>query len=291
MLAEIEVCKKAEGNMNISPLRYPGGKKKLTNFLVSILRLNSIDKGVYFEPFAGGAGAALNLLMMGHVRNIILNDADYNIFCFWQTIINNPETFIKQIKNVRITLSTWRRQKLILENSKQFDPLEVGFATFFLNRCNRSGILNAGPIGGLQQRGVWKINARFNKNELISRIEKISYYRESIKIYNLDAIDFLKMFSKTKNCLFYLDPPYYIGGKRLYLNYYKHDDHVNLSKVIQGELIASWVLSYDNVPEIVKLYQHKKSLAYDLRYSANAFKTGKEIMFFSKNLKFPKNYI
>ena len=274
--------------MNISPLRYPGGKKKLTNFLASILSLNSIDKGVYLEPFAGGAGAALHLLLLGHVRNIIINDADYNIFCLWQAIVNNPETFKRRIKTVKVSLSTWQRQKLILENPQRHDPFEIGFATFFLNRCNRSGILNAGPIGGKQQKGVWEIDARFNKDELISRIEKISYFRDCIKVYNLDAIDFLKIFFKTKNCLFYLDPPYYVGGKRLYLNYYNREDHVNLAKYLQKELIAPWVLSYDNVPEIVKLYQQKKGIAYDLRYSVNTFKTGKEIMFFSKNLKYPK---
>jgi DNA adenine methylase len=272
---------------NISPLRYPGGKKKLTNFLAAVISLNNITQGKYIEPFAGGAGAALTLLLMEYVHNIVINDADYNIFCFWQAVINKPETFIKRIKSVKVNLSTWQRQKMILENTQKYDPFDIGFATFFLNRCNRSGILNAGPIGGLQQSGTWKIDARYCKKELIERIEKISYYRDRIKVYNLDAIDFIKLFFKTKKCLFYLDPPYYVGGRRLYLNYYNHDDHVTLSKYIQNEVISPWVLSYDNVPEIAKLYQKKKSLAYDLRYSVNISKTGKEIMFFSDNLKIP----
>lgn len=273
---------------SISPLRYPGGKKKLTNFLAATLRLNNISNGVYIEPFAGGAGAALNLLLMEHVHKIVINDADYNIFCFWQAVINNSETFKKRIETVRVTLNTWRRKKTILKNSPKYDPFEIGFATFFLNRCNRSGVLNAGPIGGIRQKGAWKIDARFNKRELISRIEKIADYRDRIEVYNLDAIEFLKKFSETKNCLFYLDPPYYVEGRKLYLNYYKHNDHVSLSNYVQNELTSHWVLSYDNVSEIEKLYQKKKSLAYDLRYSVNTVKAGKEIMFFSDNLKIPE---
>lgn len=273
---------------SISPLRYPGGKKKLTNFLAATLRLNNISNGVYIEPFAGGAGAALSLLLMEHVHKTVINDADYNIFCFWQAVINNSETFKKRIETVKVTLSTWKRQKNILENFQKYSPFEIGFATFFLNRCNRSGVLNAGPIGGIQQKGAWKIDARFNKKELISRIEKIADYRDRIEVYNLDAIEFLKKFSETKNCLFYLDPPYYVEGRKLYLNYYKHNDHVSLSNYIQNELTSHWVLSYDNVSEIEKLYQKKKSLTYDLRYSVNTAKTGKEIIFFSDNLKIPK---
>lgn len=274
---------------SISPLRYPGGKKKLTDFFAAILRLNNISNGVYIEPFAGGSGAAVNLLLMEHVHNIVINDADYNIFCFWQAVINDPESFIKKIRNVKVTLSTWHKQNLILKAPRKYDPFDTGFATFFLNRCNRSGILNAGPIGGLEQTGIWKIDARFNKDELISRIEKISYFRDRIKVYNLDAIDVLRMLSQTHNCLFYLDPPYYVGGRKLYLNYYKHEDHVILSRYIQNELNSPWVLSYDNVPEIGELYPEKKKLAYDLRYSANTSKFGKEIMFFSDNLKIPNN--
>lgn len=279
---------------NISPLRYPGGKKNLTTFFSATLRLNRISNGTYIEPFAGGAGAALNLLLLEYVHDIIINDADYSIYCFWKSILDNPEGFKKRIKTVRITLNIWKRQKQILENAQQYDPFEVGFATFFLNRCNRSGILNAGPIGGMQQSGDWKINARFNKLELINRVDRISYYRNRIKLFNLDAIEFLKRFSQKnsqKNCLIYLDPPYYVEGKKLYLNYYNHNDHVTLSDYIQNKLQFPWILSYDNVPEIKSLYHTKNCISYNLRYSANIAKTGKEVMFFSNNLEMPKQKI
>jgi len=273
---------------NISPLRYPGGKKLLTKFLADVIKHNQISNTIYVEPYAGGAGAALNLLLMEYVENIIINDADYNIYCFWDAVLNDTNNFVKKIKRTKIDINTWHKQKLILSQSKEKDPFEVGFAAFYLNRCNRSGILNAGPIGGFKQNGTWLIDARFNKQELISRIEKISYYSDRIKIYNLDAIELLKLFQKRNNTLVYIDPPYYIEGKKLYLNYYEHNDHVNLSNFILNELSIPWVLSYDNVPEIFNLYKSKTNFSYDLKYSANTSKVGKEIMFFSDKLKIPE---
>lgn len=276
---------------NFSPLRYPGGKKCLSSFFASIIKLNGICDGVYAEPFAGGAGAALNLLLLEYVHNIVINDADYNIYCFWKTILKQTDKFNKRIKDVKVSLYTWRRQRNILADSKNHTPFEVGFATFFLNRCNMSGIINAGPIGGREQKGRWKIDARFNKEDLIKRIERIAHYSNRIKVYNKDAIDFLTKFS-LENCdtnsLIYLDPPYYVQGKNLYLNYYQHADHLVLSEYIKNHLTANWVLSYDNVPEILDFYSDNKHSQYNLRYSANNAKVGMEIMFFSDNLIIPK---
>lgn len=277
-----------------SPLRYPGGKKNLTNYFAEILRLNRISNGTYIEPFVGGAGAALNLLLLEYVHDIIINDADYSIYCFWKSILDEPDAFKKRIKTVKTTINTWYRQKKIIKNAQHYDTFEVGFATFFLNRCNRSGILNAGPIGGINQEGNWKIDARFNRLDLINRIDRISSYRNRIKVYNLDAIDFLKQLSKKsyqKKCLIYLDPPYYIKGKKLYLNYYNHNDHVALASFIQNNLPYPWILSYDNVTEIKSLYKQEKHISYNLRYSANIAKKGNEVMFFNDVLKLPKQKI
>jgi DNA adenine methylase len=276
---------------NISPLRYPGGKKNLTSYFAEILRINKISNGTYIEPYAGGAGAALNLLILEYVHDIVINDADYSIYCFWKSVLEESDAFKRRIKTVKASIYTWYRQKKILENAQKHETFEVGFATFFLNRCNRSGILNAGPIGGRNQEGTWKIDARFNRLDLIDRIDKISSYRNRIKVYNMDAIDFLRTLPKNgcqNNCLIYLDPPYYVEGKKLYLNYYNHSDHVALASFIKNELPFPWVLSYDNIAEIRSLYRRQKHISYDLRYSANIVKTGKEVMFFNDVLKLPK---
>ena len=227
---------------NLSPLRYPGGKKKLTPFLISLLKLNNINNPTYIEPFAGGSGVALNLLLLEYAYNIVINDADYSIYCFWKSILNKNDQFMERIKNVKVSITTWRQYKEIITNPKKYNYFDIGFATFFLNRCNRSGILNAGPIGGIKQSGKWKIDARFNKVELINRIERLSQYINRIKIYNLDAIDLLKKYfmnitgNNKKNYFLYLDPPYYFKGEKLYLNYYHHNNHVELSVFIQKEI-------------------------------------------------------
>ncbi len=281
-------------NKNISPLRYPGGKRRLTPFLVNLLKHNHLYNLTYIEPFAGGAASALNLLFLEYVYDVVINDADYSIYCFWKSILDKNEEFKKRIQDIDISIDVWQYQKEILSNPRKYKLLDVGFAVFFLNRCNRSGIIKAGPIGGIKQSSKWKIDARFNKEVLINKIEMIYQYRNRIKVSNLDAIDLIKKYSLTINSeknnkyFFYLDPPYYIKGKQLYLNYYNHEDHALLANYIQKKIKSPWVLTYDYVPEIKELYKNRLSVSYNLNYSANIFKIGKEVMFFSDILKVPE---
>jgi DNA adenine methylase len=195
-----------------SPLRYPGGKTALGYFLGEVIALNGIQDCIYAEPFAGGAGAALSLLFSERVSKILLNDADPCIYAFWDSILNQSGRFLSLLDKTALTIDVWRRQRDIYRNPKRHSRVRVGFATFFLNRCNRSGIImNAGPIGGIEQKGKWKIDARFNRQELRRRINKILVYRERIEISNKDAIDFLKNDvtpqARKKPVFVYLDPP------------------------------------------------------------------------------------
>jgi DNA adenine methylase len=269
-----------------SPLRYPGGKTFLASTISSIITDNGYSDAYYTEPFAGGAGAALDLLFSEKVCKIILNDADYHIFAFWQNILAETELFCKKIKTVPLTVAQWKKQKRIFNNPKDYSFFNVGFATFFLNRTNRSGILNGRPIGGLEQKGKWKINARFNKTKLIKRIQEIAGYKERISISNLEARFFLKRLNNSsKNIFIYLDPPYYKPGPELYLNFYTPNEHKLLSQYIQKELKHPWIITYDNIKEISDLYKTQKSLVFKLSYSANSHKTGSELLFFSPKLK------
>jgi len=273
-----------------TPLRYPGGKSSLHRFITSILRQNDLVDGFYVEPFCGGAGLGIELLMREYVQHIYLNDADPHIFAFWHSILNETEAFIELIEDVEVNIEEWNVQKKIYKEQNGQSQLELGFATFFLNRCNRSGILGGRPIGGLGQTGQWKIDARFNKENLIRRIESISFYTERIHIYGRDARDFLNHvipeLPKEKT-LIYLDPPYYVMGGELYLNNYKNADHESLSHFIQN-LTSNWVLSYDNVPQIAKIYKKRRSLDVNLFYRANQLKEGKELIIFSDNLRLPQ---
>ncbi|MCK4420312.1 DNA adenine methylase [candidate division WOR-3 bacterium] len=273
-----------------SPLRYPGGKNKLAKFVALICKKNNID-GHYVEPYAGGASVALYLLVNGYVKEITINDFDRTIYAFWYSILSDTERFCRKIKNTEITVENWKKFKKIHKNKKAANLFDLGFATFFLNRTNHSGVLDGGVIGGKDQKGKYKINCRFNKESLIERIKFIASYRVNIHLYNLDALDLIKKIQResvNRNTIFYFDPPYYLKGPSLYMNHYKNSDHKRVSEEIKRMRNARWIVSYDNVPEIKNLYKGIKKKEYSLLHTANEIRIGKEILFFSDNLLIPR---
>jgi DNA adenine methylase len=271
---------------NASPLRYPGGKWRLTSAFESVIALNYASPPTYAEPYAGGASLALSLLFTGKVRDIYLNDLDPAIYAFWFSVLRHNEDFCKLIDSTSITPAEWARQRKIYTKGLAAGRLALGFATFFLNRTNHSGILNGGMIGGKKQRGEWKLNARFNRSELMRRIRKISAFRSRIHLGCQDASDFLTELKFKNDGLVYLDPPYYRAGWELYLNAYKPRDH-SLVRDCVWKLTCPWVVSYDDVPEIRKLYRACKSRDVRLLHTARSARLGKEVMFFSHNLRVP----
>ena len=204
--------------MNPSPLRYPGGKYKLYKYVVQLVQLNNCT--TYIEPFCGGAALALGLLFEGVVNKIIINDYDFTIYCFWDSILNRTDEFIQKVLLTDVTIEEWNRQKVIREQINTHSRLDIGFSTFFLNRTNRSGIIDkAGPIGGLNQDGDYSIDCRFNKTKLIDQIKKIAENREKIALYNMEALDLIdNVILKTRKSFTFFDPPYYSKGPGLYLS-------------------------------------------------------------------------
>ena len=277
-------------NTVYTPLRYPGGKARLSSYFKALLRQNALLDSHYVEPYAGGAGIALSLLMTDHCSHIHLNDISYPLFCFWHTVLCDPEYLCRRIHDARITTESWDRQKGILRRSNSHARAEVGYSFLFLNRTNRSGIQNGGMIGGRNQDGKWKLDARFNKKELISRIERISEHRSRISIYNLDAVKFLEtiILKLPEKTLVYFDPPYYVNGRRLYADYYSHDDHVIISEHVQARLKHPWVVTYDNHPSILGLYGERRRFVYNLNYSAHSYRVGTEVMVFSDHITIPE---
>lgn len=275
---------------NYSPLRYPGGKSKLTPFVSLLIKKTGVKKPIYIEPFAGGAGIALSLLFNGLVEEIVINDYDKAIYSVWRAILTETKKFIELMETTPISVDEWRKQKKIyMERNKKYS-LELGFATFYLNRTNRSGILNAGPIGGYDQSGSYKIDARFNKEALIHNIKKISKHKSKIHLYNQDVRVFLqKYLEKYINRAFvYLDPPYYDKGEELYKNYLVPKDHKMICEKIK-QLPCPWMLTYDDAAAIYQMYQGYNCKKYDLIYSvANSGKKS-EIMFISELIDYPTN--
>lgn len=266
----------------VTPLRYPGGKGRLGPWLAELMRANKISGGTYCEPYAGGAGAAIYLLSCGIVNRIVINDADFAVYAFWKAILNETERFITRVKRCTISIDRWEHHKRVLQNPDRHDDFEVGFSTFFLNRTNRSGILSAGVIGGKEQKGKYALDARFNRDDLAARIESIGSLRNSIDLFNLDAMDLAEGISGElpSKSLIYFDPPYYKKGAQLYRNFYGHDDHEVIASRVK-RITSPWLVTYDNCEEIERLYSDAKSLTFSLKYSTHlARPEATELMFY-----------
>ncbi len=272
-----------------SPLRYPGGKGKISGYIKLILEQNLLLDCDYIEPYAGGASVAIDLLLNEFVSSVHINDIDFSVYSFWFSVLNYTDQFCEKIFKVDLTIDEWRKQKEIQVNKGKYSVFDVGFSTFFLNRTNRSGILTAGVIGGINQSGKWKIDARFSKENLIKRIHKLADYKDRIYLYNEDAVTLVKRLhlQLSTRAFFYLDPPYYNKGKELYTNYYVHKNHEEIAFTMHELKDRFWLISYDNVPQIRKLYEKFRQKQYSLMYSAAQATKGSEVLIFSDNLTVP----
>jgi DNA adenine methylase len=272
-----------------SPLRYPGGKSCLLPLVTAILQENDLRLPHYAEPYAGGASLALALLFGGQVSDIHLNDVDAGIWSFWHSILNDADALIDLIETADVTVPEWRNQREIYRRNDLSDPLKLGFATFFLNRTNRSGIIGtAGVIGGLAQEGNYKIDCRFNKVELIRRIKRIRKYKNRIHLTRLDALQFLKCDSGLfpKRTFLAIDPPYFAKGSSLYTSFYSPHDHADVAKAILA-LDRPWVLTYDAAAEISALYEERPQFLFDIKYSLQTKRVGSELLIASGDLQLP----
>lgn len=274
---------------NVSPLRYPGGKAKLYPFFKQLVADNNIN--TFVEPFAGGSGCALGLLLNRDVDSIVLNEYDVAVYAFWWAVLNKPDELVELIKGAVFSLEEWKKQKAIYKRQDASNLLQLGFATLYLNRVNRSGILSAGLIGGLQQTGDYKMDARFNKQAIIKKVQAIAAYSEKIVLTSKDAPQFLVDYIENRkedisSTLSFIDPPYYEKGGQLYPLAFKHNDHIVLSSVmkeVDGKN-GRYIITYDNHSVINELYSGFESLLFYLNYSVAGSRKQSEAMFYSSNL-------
>ena len=281
-------------NKLYTPLRYPGGKAQFAPFIAKVMEANGLAGGHYLEPYAGGAGVALELLYHGYASHVHINDLDFAVHSFWFAVTKKPDEILKLLNDTPVTMEQWFKWRSILRGEVGASMAELGFATLFMNRTNRSGILKGGVIGGLAQSGDYKLDARFMKDKLAKRIRKIADHACHITVHNEDALGLLKRCGEwlPKKSLIYLDPPYYVKGQGLYRNFYKHDDHQRIAKALQSRGFKTpWVVSYDNATEICDMYQLSECLKYDLKYTAQKRYVGNEVMFFSRKLVVPHDEI
>jgi DNA adenine methylase len=266
-----------------SPLRYPGGKSCLTQFLEDAIDLNDLRDCRYYEPYAGGAGAALKLLYRGVVSELFLNDLDRRVYAFWKAVLNNTDEFVNRIGTVPLTIAEWKHQYDICRRPRKHKLFDVGFAAFYMNRCNRSGVISgAGPIGGYEQLGSWRMDVRFNRQTLSDRVVELGKHRGSITVFNVDAITFLRTKlprgRQRTEVFVYLDPPYVVNGQRLYLNSYVRSDHAALARYLAAQRTVRWLVSYDDNNLVRKLYAGQRIKKLGIQYALQHKRSADELI-------------
>jgi len=274
-------------NKLFTPLRYPGGKARFAPYIAGLMRTNGLAGGHYMEPYAGGAGAALELLYDGVVTDVHINDVDPAVRDFWLSATRHPRKLIRMVESEPVTIEAWHYWRDVMLGKSKAKLVERGFATLFLNRTNRSGILKGGVIGGKSQNGDYKLNVRYKPEVLVSRLMLLAKHAKHIHVYGEDALALLNRSEEIlpQRALVYLDPPYYIKGQGLYRNFYTHADHVAISRLLQStDFKRPWLVSYDDAPQIRAMYADSLGLGYGLHYTAQKRYIGSEVMFFGPGL-------
>lgn len=284
-MSETTTRRRPRPRMLVSPLRYPGGKAALYWRLKQLIRDNDLTDCCYVEPYAGGAGAAVSLLVTGQVGRIVINDLDPAVFAFWDTVVQDPDYLRRKVESAALNVKEWREQREIYLGGAQIgDTAALGFATFYLNRTNRSGVLNAGPIGGLDQTGNYKIDARFNRRDLDERLRVLSLYSDRIAVTCSDGLAVIQEYASKEDAFVYADPPYFEKAGTLYLNAFEQEDHEALAVALNSVADSNWLLTYDNVPDVARLYPDRRRRLFELNYSAHRVVRATEVAVLSDSL-------
>jgi len=246
------------------------------------------------EPFAGGAGAGIKLLREGHVDRIIINDRDRAVFSFWNAVMRRTGEMVDRILHAPLSIEEWKCQRDIYRRPGRRGHVDLGFAAFYLNRCNRSGIvMNGGPIGGLHQSGKWRLDARFDREKLAAKVRDIAAFGDRVVVLCEDAGHLLARRHELLDggeCFIYADPPYYVKGRELYMSHYRDADHQAFAADMLALEDAAWVMTYDDVPQIRKLYRSARLIPFKLQYSAHEdSQSGGEVLIAPHHVQIPSS--
>lgn len=263
--------------MNITsvPLRYPGGKASLLNYVEKFITSNNISVQAILEPYAGSAAISMGLLRKGMISKAYINDSDQMVYAFWKTVLNNNEELIEMIDSLEVNLDAWfcYRKYLVDKPLTKFNEKDVAMAFLFLNRTSYSGIVKAGPLGGKKQQSRYKIDCRFNKENIKKKIEQLQEFSSRLEISNMEGIEFMKeTIKKTGDVFIYADPPYYNVGKLLYNQYFDDKKHIQLADYLKQVEEQPWLLSYNANEFIMNLYSDQKMVPIYLDYHTGPYR-------------------
>jgi len=278
----------------VSPLRYPGSKRKLFNYLERISGHNNLSPQMLVEPFVGGGSVFLNFLSRHEKSKAIIADKDELVYSFWKILFAEPSYLINFIRKVRVNLKTFDRYRYISSHPKEFNRKKLAEACLFLNRTSFSGILNnsAGPLGGREQKSIYKIDCRFGRENLIKKIKSISAFKNRVVVLPYNWEETLKYVAekdkyKDARLLYYFDPPFYKKADQLYRYHFDEASHKNLRDKLM-KLKQPWILSYDRAQEIRNLYSAFTRINVSMPYSINSPAKRLEKELIITPLKLPK---
>lgn len=260
----------------VSPLRYPGGKRRLLPYVARAVAALPRRPSLFVEPFAGGCAVSIGLLEHGFVPRIGLADADPLVASFWRVVFDPrlAPRLAEQVLRVPLTLEFWTRMRRATPRT----TFGRAFQCLFLNRTSFSGILNrtAGPVGGRAQSGAYSVASRFPRERLAQRILNLSELAP--KVAYVRRQDWSRTFANplegtglkdARRIFFYVDPPFWTKAERLYRCCFDEAQHRELAKSL-ARLRSSWFLSYDLNPGVLKLYEGMTDIfQVHMRYTAS----------------------
>ncbi len=268
--------RKALQKYYLSPLRYPGGKRKLAARIAMKMdchSLNHFDR--IFEPFVGGASVTIAFLEARVADRAVISDLDPLVADFWATVFSSRAgELADRVLDAEVSVDEWIR----LRSNDPQDQIERAFKCLFLNRTSFSGALSptAGPIGGMAQKSEYKIGCRYNRYALAERIWELSRLSHRVSVKNTDFRRLIASYRAAAtrrgivpNDFWYLDPPFFHKANRLYRMWFADDDHRALKEHL-ASVPGRWFLSYDNCPEARASLRSLPGYALaDMRYTAN----------------------
>jgi DNA adenine methylase len=284
-----------------SLIRYPGGKSKLCQQIIDKLSSYITPNTIYYEPFFGGGGIGLKLLknpplksplgmryiFYPTISSIWINDKDIGISCLWTSVIKYAEKLKRKIIDFKPSVFdfyAFKRELLRLDRKPilEDDIVDIGFKKLAIHQISYSGLgtKSGGPLGGINQQSKYLIDCRWSPKYLCKKIDNFHTLFSNINIeqqYCTNEDFGVLLNNANTNCLVYLDPPYYVKGNELYQCGFNENDHVRLSNMLR---IANykWLLSYDDCPEIRKLYWWANTESLSVNYTINTSNNKNELL-------------